>query len=212
MDRYDKARGSGDSQRSSRLSKHSTPPPWAVGPLTMSIARLSADAGVKYLLKTTAHGDVDVKDLTDYYTKSGNPRGTWLGAGLEGVGLLPGSIVTDAAANSGRAALLMHALTAQPSLLLAGTRDYLHQEYRSAAMPESAALVSGLRDEGHAAFISGAGPTVMVLANGAAEADTIVQRITAWGANPQLAAETGVSWRVLRLQLDLEGAKVEVHP
>ena len=100
MDRYDKARGSGDSQRSSRLSKHSTPPPWAVGPLTMSIARLSADAGVKYLLKTTAHGDVDVKDLTDYYTKSGNPRGTWLGAGLEGVGLLPGSIVTDAAANS----------------------------------------------------------------------------------------------------------------
>ena len=100
MDRYDKARGSGDSQRSSRLSKHSTPPPWAVGPLTMSIARLSADAGVKYLLKTTAHGDVDVKDLTDYYTKSGNLRGTWLGAGLEGVGLLPGSIVTDAAAKS----------------------------------------------------------------------------------------------------------------
>ena len=128
-------------------------------------------------------------------------------------GMLPASVPhADAAANSGRAALLMHALTAQPSLLLAGTRDYLHQEYRSAAMPESAALVSGLRDEGHAAFISGAGPTVMVLANGAAEADTIVQRITAWGANPQLAAETGVSWRVLRLQLDLEGAKVELHP
>lgn len=55
---------------------------------------------MKYLLKTTAQGDVDVKDLTGYYTTSGNPRGTWLGAGLEGVGLQPGSIVTDAAAKS----------------------------------------------------------------------------------------------------------------
>lgn len=66
----------------------------------MSIARLSADAGVKYLLKTTAHGDASVKDLTDYYTKSGNPHGIWLGAGLEDVGFQPGAIVTDSAAKS----------------------------------------------------------------------------------------------------------------
>ncbi|MGA7205778.1 MAG: MobF family relaxase, partial [Specibacter sp.] len=68
--------------------------------MTMSIARLSADAGVKYLLRTTAHGDMSVKDLTGYYTKSGNPSGTWLGAGIAGIGLEPGAIVTDSAAKS----------------------------------------------------------------------------------------------------------------
>lgn len=128
-------------------------------------------------------------------------------------GMLPATVPhADAAANSGRSALLMHALTADPSLLLAGTRDYLHQDYRAAAMPESAALIAKLRAAGYAAFISGAGPTVMVLANGGAEADIIVQSITEWGANGEKDAEHGVSWRVLRLQLDLEGAKVEVHP
>ncbi|MFQ4147306.1 homoserine kinase [Arthrobacter sp. LAPM80] len=131
-------------------------------------------------------------------------------------GMLPATVPhADAAANSGRAALLMHALTADPSKLLAGTRDYLHQDYRAEAMPESAALVARLREEGHAAFISGAGPTVMVLANGGDEADAIVRRITELGgtgpdSSPK-AAGHGVSWRVLRLQVDLEGAKVEVH-
>ncbi|MHA7177362.1 MobF family relaxase [Arthrobacter sp. Sr24] len=68
--------------------------------MTVSIARLSADAGVKYLLKTTAHGDMSVKDLTDYYTKSGNPRGIWLGAGVDGIGVEAGAPVTDAAAKA----------------------------------------------------------------------------------------------------------------
>lgn len=73
--------------------------PWGVA-VTMSIARLSADAGVKYLLKTTAHGDVTVRDLTDYYTKSGNPPGTWLGSGMDGIGLAPGTVLTDDAAKA----------------------------------------------------------------------------------------------------------------
>ena len=128
-------------------------------------------------------------------------------------GMLPATVPhADAAANSGRAALLMHALTAEPALLLAGTRDYLHQDYRAAAMPESASLVAALRAQGHAAFISGAGPTVMVLANGEAEAVSIVARITKLGSDAQIVARRAVSWRVLRLQVDLEGAKVEVHP
>lgn len=128
-------------------------------------------------------------------------------------GMLPASVPhADAAANAGRAALLMHALTHDPALLLAGTRDYLHQDYRASAMPESAALVTGLRAAGHAAFISGAGPTVMVLANGAAEADQVVRRITDEGEKGAHADAKSVSWRVLRLQVDLEGAKVEVHP
>ena len=46
--------------------------------------------------------------------------------------LLPASVGHHAAAmNSGRAALLIHALTADPEFLLAGTEDYLHQSYRA---------------------------------------------------------------------------------
>lgn len=128
-------------------------------------------------------------------------------------GLLPATVPhADAAANSGRAALLMHALKDAPELLAAGTRDYLHQDYRAAAMPESAALVAALRAGGHAAFISGAGPTVMALANGAAEADAMVEFIARHGADGENPGPGGVSWRVLRLAVDLEGAKVEVHP
>lgn len=128
-------------------------------------------------------------------------------------GMLPATVPhAEAAANSGRAALLMHALATEPALLLAGTRDYLHQDYRAEAMPGSAALVAQLRAEGHAAFISGAGPSVMVLANGGTEADAVVQRITDLGAAAENTADGGVSWRVLRLQVDLDGAKVEVHP
>lgn len=128
-------------------------------------------------------------------------------------GMLPTTVPhVDAAANAGRAALLMHALTSDPTLLLPGTRDYLHQDYRAAAMPESAALVAALRAAGYAAFISGAGPTVMVLANGTAEADQVVRRITKESEKHGETDANGVSWRVLRLQVDHEGAKVEVHP
>jgi homoserine kinase len=69
----------------------------------------------------------------------------------------------DAAADAGRAALLVAALTRDPGLLHEATRDWLHQEYRRPAMPESLVLIDRLRDEGHAAVVSGAGPTVLVL-------------------------------------------------
>ena len=79
-------------------------------------------------------------------------------------GLLP-EVVSHghAAANAGRAALLVAALAGQPDLLLTATRDLLHQPYRRAAMPDSLDLVERLRDDGHAAVVSGAGPTVLVL-------------------------------------------------
>ena len=55
-------------------------------------------------------------------------------------GLLPDLVPhADAAANSGRAALLVAALAGRPEHLLAATRDYLHQEQREPAMPESLA-------------------------------------------------------------------------
>lgn len=78
--------------------------------------------------------------------------------------VLPSTVpLAEAAANAGRAALLVHALTADPSHLHAGTRDWLHQEPRRESYAASMALVDALRDAGHAAVISGAGPTVLVL-------------------------------------------------
>jgi homoserine kinase len=77
-------------------------------------------------------------------------------------GLLPAEVpYADAAFTAGRAALLVHALTAEPRLLLAATEDRLHQPYRRAAYPATGRLVDALRASGVAAAVSGAGPTVL---------------------------------------------------
>jgi homoserine kinase len=79
--------------------------------------------------------------------------------------LLPEQVPhADAARNAGRAALLVHALTTQPDLLLPATEDWLHQRYRAVAMARSATLVGALRGSGVPAVISGAGPTVLAFA------------------------------------------------
>jgi len=79
-------------------------------------------------------------------------------------GLLPAAVPhRDAAQNSARAALLVHAVSSAPDRLLEATRDWLHQDYREPAMPDSWALMTSLRGQGYAAVISGAGPTVLVL-------------------------------------------------
>ncbi|MBO0897722.1 homoserine kinase [Arthrobacter sunyaminii] len=123
-------------------------------------------------------------------------------------GLLPAQVPHPAAAaNSGRAALLIHALAAEPSLLPAGTVDFLHQDYRASAMEPSAALMRHLREHGIAAVISGAGPTVMALANGEDQA----QRAEHLIARHLADAKTAHLWRVLRLSVDRDGARVEEH-
>jgi homoserine kinase len=79
-------------------------------------------------------------------------------------GLLPDTVPhIDAAANSGRAALLVHAMASEPGLLYEATHDWLHQGYRESAMPRSYELMKLLRGQGFAAMISGAGPSVLVL-------------------------------------------------
>ena len=81
--------------------------------------------------------------------------------------LLPDHIPhRDAAANSARVALLVGALTGDPTHLLAATEDFLHQSYRASAMPASYELVQGLRSAGVPAVISGAGPTVLAFGRG----------------------------------------------
>ncbi len=122
--------------------------------------------------------------------------------------LLPASVGHHAAAmNSGRAALLIHALTQKPEFLLAGTEDFLHQSYRAEAMRPSAALIGALRRSGHAAVVSGAGPTVLVLANGEADAAAVLDFIEAFTASNT----PDIGWRVLKLAVDVEGAKVDMH-
>ncbi|WP_170133227.1 MobF family relaxase [Arthrobacter livingstonensis] len=51
------------------------------------MARLTADAGLKYLLRTTMQADLmkPINDATSYYVKAGTPQGRWLGQGLAGI-------------------------------------------------------------------------------------------------------------------------------
>jgi homoserine kinase len=69
----------------------------------------------------------------------------------------------DAVFNVSRAALLVAAVSRQPSRLFEATDDRLHQSYRARGMPESTHLLRELRSAGIAAAISGAGPTVLAL-------------------------------------------------
>jgi homoserine kinase len=105
-----------------------------------------------------------------------------------------------AAANSARTALLIAALMSRPDLLFDGTEDFLHQPYRAAAMPGTAALIARLRAVGIAAVVSGAGPSVLALtADSAGPAATDVARI---------AGDEEGTWRVLPLSVDTLGARL----
>jgi len=97
----------------------------------------------------------------------------------------------DAAFNAGRAALLTHALTSDPVLLLPATADRLHQGYRAEGMPGTGSLVAALRSVGVAAVVSGAGPTVLALTEVPAD------------------FHPGTEWRVETLGVDGGGALVK---
>ncbi|MEO3741994.1 homoserine kinase [Plantactinospora sp. B5E13] len=97
----------------------------------------------------------------------------------------------DAARNAGRAALLVHALTAAPELLFTATEDRLHQDYRAPGMPATAAVLAGLRAAGVAAVVSGAGPTILALTSIPDE------------------HLPGMGWAAQRLAVDVAGARVD---
>ncbi len=106
-------------------------------------------------------------------------------------GLLPATVShADAAANSGRAALVVAALAGAPQWLLTATRDLLHQDYREPAMPESLALVRELRADGIAAVVSGAGPTVLAFTHHLTPPTAVLTRCPAGWTAHQLAVET----------------------
>jgi homoserine kinase len=138
---------------------------------------------------------------------------------------LPASVPhADAAANAARSALLLAALTSDPSVLFDATEDYLHQRYRVAAMPATADLLARLRRAGVAAVMSGAGPSVLALGRaggGPGQADggpdSVAARLGPVDGRPGLAIvdsiarETGIAWRVTPLKVDRQGATVQAH-
>jgi homoserine kinase len=114
-------------------------------------------------------------------------------------GLLPDTVPhADAAHAAARSALLVHAITAEPGLLLAATEDRLHQVYREPAMPQTLALVAKLRSAGLAAVVSGAGPTVLVLGG---------EELTE-AAEAGLLGDSDDSWTLRLVDLDRCGAQV----
>jgi homoserine kinase len=77
--------------------------------------------------------------------------------------VLPDEIpLTDAIVNIGSSALLHHAITSQPALLLAATRDAIHQDRRREMFGPSLAILHDLRSRHFPAVISGAGPAILV--------------------------------------------------
>jgi homoserine kinase len=120
-------------------------------------------------------------------------------------GLLPEVVPHgDASFNAGRAALLVHALTTAPSMLLDATEDRLHQRQRAAAMPDSLALLDRLRADGHAAVVSGAGPSLLVLTQRRSDDPDDGPSVRV----QEVAELTPPGWRVLPLDVDLHGATV----
>jgi len=118
-------------------------------------------------------------------------------------GLLPENVPhRAAAANAGRAALLVAAVQGDRAQLFVATRDELHQHYREPAMPQSYAFMSALRDRGVPAIISGAGPAVLAFA------------VEPFGGE-ELSTHAPAQWRAHVLDVDTAGARVvagAVHP
>jgi homoserine kinase len=111
-------------------------------------------------------------------------------------GLLPDEVPhAAAAADAGRTALLVAALAQRPEHLFLATRDFLHQDFRRAAMPDSLALVDRLRADGVAATVSGAGPTVLAF--------TSVRH-----SAPDLLERCPESWDGRHLEVDRDGVRV----
>lgn len=114
-------------------------------------------------------------------------------------GLIPATVPhAEAAADAGRAALLVAALTGRPEHLYAATRDFLHQEYRREAMPASLALMEELRADGVPAIVSGAGPTVLAFCDGPCQTP---------GSSQELLARCPEGWTARHLPVSVDGVR-----
>jgi len=179
------------------------------------VARLDDDAAFRLAAQIEGHPDNVAPAMYGGFTISGQDRDAYYSVGspvADGIGavvyvpptgvetkvargMLPETVPhADAAADAGRTALLVAALAGRPDQLLRATRDYLHQDYRRPAMPESLALVDALRASGVPAVVSGAGPTVLAFATA--------------GEQQGLVARTPQGWGSHALDIDPTGARV----
>ena len=120
-------------------------------------------------------------------------------------GLLPAQVPhADAAANAGRAALLVAALAGRPELLHRATRDL-----PAPGLPASRRCPSRWRwspscaATGTPAVVSGAGPTVLAFTDGP------VQPVADWSTGPRdLLARCPEGWSAQHLEIDHRGVLV----
>ncbi len=119
----------------------------------------------------------------------------------------------EAALNSASAGLLVLALSSRPDLLMAGTREWLHQEQRRSSFGGAMGIVDALRAQGHAAVISGAGPSVLVLARTDMPTDlrTDLRTDGATGRTvpEQVAGLLPSGWALLRPGIPRRGLRIE---
>lgn len=167
--------------------------PALLGGLTLTWADDQETVNVKRL--------VPVAELEPVVAIARSPLATHLARAL-----LPAEVPhAVAAANSARSALLAVAFTQDPSLLLPATQDFLHQEARRHAYPDSYDLVCRLREDGVAAAISGAGPTVVAFGLGGTDWDgTAVERRMS-----DLSGARDAQFLVRQLDVDLAGVVAE---
>jgi homoserine kinase len=124
-------------------------------------------------------------------------RSALLVAALTGTGLTRAGLTR---AGLTRAGLTRAGLTADPSLLLDATQDFLHQPYRARSMRATADLIGALREAGIPAVVSGAGPAALAL---------IVPGVTSGpDAVAAIADKSGPGWTVSVLDIDRDGAIV----
>jgi homoserine kinase len=101
---------------------------------------------------------------------------------------------SDAVFNIGHAALAVVAFTREPELLLVALHDRLHEDARTALVPESAALLVDLRHRQIPACLSGAGPSLL-----------------AFERDGHTVGELPEGWRAIRPGVRANGVEVSVE-
>ena len=184
--------------------------------VTDGVRRLPDDAALALAIRLEGHPDNVAPALHGGFVVSGQDGDdVWavrapVAKGLSAVAFVPPTRLSTevargllpevvphavAAANSGRTALLVAAFASGTEHLLRATEDFLHQDFRRPAMPDSLALVDELRASGVPAVVSGAGPTVLALVSGDDDRDAALRR-------------TPPGWRALPLAVSADGARV----
>jgi homoserine kinase len=100
----------------------------------------------------------------------------------------------DAVFNAAHAALMVEAITRDPSLLLTAIRDRLHQEVRLSLVPSVLEVFRRVSEANVPVCVSGAGPSLL-----------------AFGSAERPVPDPGEGWRLLRVPVRRTGVEVVRH-